>query len=856
MKQKIVAVCLLAGSCLMTQPMLAQVQQTRSQKIPTPQMLTLARDGKSDYRIVYAQDAPTSVKSAAEDLQRYIEKTTQARLPLLAGGNVSPTPFISLGATAAAKAAGLDAATIRTADGAPHDGFRIVTRDGNLYIFGPDTADGQLTQAGGPSTGTANGVYTFIEEYLGVRWLMPGETGEEYPRHKIVEFAPLDRTEVPPMNYRVLGYLGSTPRSLEWQRRLKQGKVSAVKHSHAWAETIPPSLFEQHPEWFAQVNGKRLPPTGRYKLETTNPQLVQAYADAVLAAFRKNPQMHWYSLSPADGGFNWSESPETQALLETDKHGKLSRTKLILKFYNDVARIVGKEFPNRKLAGYIYASYLYPPKDGLPKIEPNLALVVATSISYGFKLYRPAVQEDWDQLMRSWGESAKQDGFDLYYYDLPVGLAQSEAIVLPAAPGILNFIYSRLFKYGFKGAYLESNTLWSSFGVANYVNAKLMWNPTLDAEVLQRSYYRDAYGNQTSPHVEKIYSLLDSAYRDFYQRNLQASYNLTPAHLTEIYGPLYQHIEAEYLQARQKARQDPAGPRQHHRLELLGQVISLMQWNLRANNLLPADYQSALTRTDEEIDAMLAASDVDQGIVKVSSSAKPEEPLKVTPAPALANVSPLGPPELSTHGNIRVLLHTSAAGEVIVTCTAFDGRAEFVGFTLSDVSGKRLQTGVVRAGRTIRFSGTAGQTYVLDIPSRGASLRLKVQGAAAAYKANRHDTGFRVNIERATDASLPLYFHVPAGTENFYVAQNQDSAGILTDVVSPSGEVVGHLGTGNATDSRVSVPDGVSRGGFWKLVIRKPASPNRQIVTFTLDGKLPQWFLVNPGQPLIIAPAR
>ena len=59
-------------------------------------------------------------------------------------------------------------------------------------------------------------------------------------------------------------------------------------------------------------------------------------------------------------------------------------TPLILKFYNDVARIVGREFPDRLLCGYVYAQYLYPPTAGIPPMEPNVCLVVAASIDYGY----------------------------------------------------------------------------------------------------------------------------------------------------------------------------------------------------------------------------------------------------------------------------------------------------------------------------------------------------------------------------------------------------------------------------------------------------------------------------------------
>ncbi|MEJ7830960.1 MAG: DUF4838 domain-containing protein, partial [Segetibacter sp.] len=131
----------------------------------------------------------------------------------------------------------------------------------------------------------------------------------------------------------------------------------------------------EHPTWFAQINGKHLPPGERYKLETTNPELVQAYANVIIKEFRKDTSLKWYSLSPSDGingEVGWSNSKEALALIEKRVNGKNSRTSLILKSYNDVAKIVRKEFPDNKLGGYIYADYFNPPSSGIPKMEPNL----------------------------------------------------------------------------------------------------------------------------------------------------------------------------------------------------------------------------------------------------------------------------------------------------------------------------------------------------------------------------------------------------------------------------------------------------------------------------------------------------
>ncbi|HOQ29007.1 MAG TPA: hypothetical protein PLH36_09720, partial [Armatimonadota bacterium] len=118
--------------------------------------LPLVVEGRSQYAIYHAPDAPDTVKMAATELRDYIRQATGASLPI---SQQPREPMLSLGANAAARAAGL------STQGIPLEGFRIVTRGRNLFILGPDTAEGERTPEGGTSAGTRNGVYAFLEEY-------------------------------------------------------------------------------------------------------------------------------------------------------------------------------------------------------------------------------------------------------------------------------------------------------------------------------------------------------------------------------------------------------------------------------------------------------------------------------------------------------------------------------------------------------------------------------------------------------------------------------------------------------------------------------------------------------------------
>jgi hypothetical protein len=807
------------------------------------EVLTLGQSGQTTYCIYIDPNAPESVRLAAEELRSYFEKVGGFAPDIVASDTPPLGAFISLGTNAATRAEGFDADAIPDAGSVPHDGFRWVTRGQNLFILGPDTATGQLNTAGGETHGTANGVYAFIEEYLGVRWLMPGEVGQNVPRRDAITVPVLDRTEVSPFHYRAPAYIGIAENIIEWKRHMRLAMVADVAHHHAWEVTVPPSLFDEHPEWFPEVGGKRLAPTGRYKLETTNPDLVQFYADAVIAAFRHDPALRWYSISPSDGGFGWSESAETLALTERDPTGELSRTPLVLKFYNDVARIVGKEFPDRKLGGYIYSSYLYPPADGIPPMEPNLAFIVAPNFDYGYQLYREDRRAQWESVLSAWG-TISQD-VDLYYYDLPNLVLPNDAVLMPPAPEIMNFVFSSLAKYGFKGAHWESNSVYPTYGQNNYAVSKLLWNPNQDAHELLREYYTEAYGAEAGAHIEQFWKLLDEGYREYYVGHTDANYALKPTHLTEIFAPRYEALETHFLQATQAATE----PKQQHRLKLLGQVISLMQWNLRIHGALPQNFQSSLTMTGEQIDELLIHPDPELLLTARTARHAYHAPGTASPAKEAVPVNnSLRPVVVPLSRNVRILLYARETGEVVITCKYFDGAGGFVRYNLFDDAGNILRAGAVRTGGEIRFSGEAGKTYLLDAPNRGGTFLFEINGAATAYHGNARNSGLFLFPHLIEGENLSLYFFVPEGIDHFSLSLTR--AGMKADLLDPSGQTVKHLETGEESSVRAIIED--VQAGYWQLRYFKPASDNIYNAAVILDEKLPQWFMTDPAHLLQI----
>ena len=581
--------------------------------------LPLVRDGRSRHKIYHAPDAPTSVKTAAQELQHYIREATGANLAVV---TTPVEPMICLGENGPARKAGLSAADI------PLEGFRIAVRGMNLYILGPDTPDGGMTPGGGFSNGTLNGVYTFIHDMLNVRWLMPGPYGDDVPKTANVIVEDRDITHDPVFPYRVLNIYSGPVRATHreatqrWLARHRLGGSIRLRHGHAWQQTIPASLFKDHPDYFAMTAGERIDPVngpsgelfkknpalaqhllslvkhGRYKLCITNPGLVRAYADAVIGSFDRHPQDRAYSLSPTDSA-RFCECPACSALYEKDPHGNLSITPAILQFYNGVAERVARRHPDRLVCGYVYASYLYPPKDKSWRPQPNLVLVAAISkLTYGVGLFRPGMTEEFDAILKEWRTITT----NLAYYDMCGVLEQfhgkSKAFGAPNPPSIavLKFVFPRLKLTCSKGVFITGGCAWGQIGLLNYLLANLIWDPDADVDALFNEYCDRAYG-KGSLYMKKLYLLVDQAISDHCRTKPGARYVLTEGMVRDVYAANYNDIEALFLKA-QSAAETPA---QKYRLDMVRKNLVFLNWCLRRANLLEDDPKSPLRLSDEEL---------------------------------------------------------------------------------------------------------------------------------------------------------------------------------------------------------------------------------------------------------------
>jgi hypothetical protein len=571
----------------------------RGIQLVKPKTLGLFGKSESAYSIYHDAAAPSSVKLAAEELQRAMEISTGVQLPISARPSER---MICLGDNAAANGAGL------SSDSLPDDGFRIVTKNKNLYILGKDTKDGYRWR-GWESRGTLFGTYEFLETVVGARWLMPGEIGEEIPSHRRLTVPRLNITQKPAFQMRELVDVQNQIRTYKpqdgspsnvgplkvdrWLLRHKVPNVSdalkstrrKIDHGHAWVHYITPKDMAAHPEFEAVAGSKG-------KFCTSNRGAIELFAKRVIQWLDDHPNRRAAAISPEDGG-NFCKCEICRSFTEKDWHGRGSHTRLVLKFYNDIAEIVAQKHPDRMLGGYVYYNYMYPPSKPI-KMHPNVWLFLAPLNYYGWGLAKPTYREELGRLIAAW----KAVTPNLGYFNWSVWFRSFNGTPLPPGRPILKLELPTLHKLGVQGVGMVGIGAWGYGGCENYILAKLLWDAESDVEALYQEWMQKAYGPAWKT-MDKFVTMIEERVlerkRAEHPRYSGDNYEVNYDFVEQVYKPVFPEMERLYRKALARTKTT----KQRKRLEMLGDNLVMLHYNLRKAGMVERPEESIFFKEDK-----------------------------------------------------------------------------------------------------------------------------------------------------------------------------------------------------------------------------------------------------------------
>lgn len=240
--------------------------------------------------IVLSDKADAMQKEAAGELQKHLKKLLSKPLKLNGRTPEKITFFVGL-SPEAEKAGFTDIPAAGTLPGK----FAIFRKNDNFLLYGMDSAQGRKSLYNGRShCGTFFAVSYFVQKYLQVKFIMPGEKYIIYPSSAEVEFSAAADIPAPAYKLRHFGHGGKNANwreSVLWYRRRLGVLPEEYRADHAyffinnWNRR-----FKNRPEFFALYNGRRFNGSYPYHFPcTSNPEVIKQIVDDIKAVVKKDP---------------------------------------------------------------------------------------------------------------------------------------------------------------------------------------------------------------------------------------------------------------------------------------------------------------------------------------------------------------------------------------------------------------------------------------------------------------------------------------------------------------------------------------------------------------------------------------
>ncbi|MCL1857638.1 MAG: DUF4838 domain-containing protein [Oscillospiraceae bacterium] len=450
-------------------------------------MIKLCENGHTDYRIIIPKNYEAATCYAAEELSVFLYKTTKTAFTVGFDDSEKTGCEIVLGTTER------EPDNFIPRDSLKNDGFIIKTQNGDIFISGKT------------GRGILYGVYSFLEEYIGVKFISYDYT--YIPVTDKIEIpGEINNTQIPPFEYRDIYYreiIGNPDFSARRKCNGFHGSLSD-RHGgkfiyagfvHTFNSIVPPEkYFSEHPEYFSFVSKKGGRISEHTQLCLTNPEVLEIAKKYVRDILDKKPETNIISVSQND----WYNPCECENCNKIDEE-EGSHAGTLIRFVNAVADSIKNDYPDVIIDTLAYQYTRACPK--ITKPRENVAVRLCTieccfshSLKYCDKTgaledfgRKHTITDDFDE----WSKISKR----LYVWDYVTDFCH---YLLPH-PNIyilkdnINFFVEHnvtgLFEQGC------GDTINSDFGaLRSYVLSKLMWEPSLDLDKLIDEFLFYYYG--------------------------------------------------------------------------------------------------------------------------------------------------------------------------------------------------------------------------------------------------------------------------------------------------------------------------------------------------------------------------
>ncbi len=467
----------------------------------------MIQNGTSDYQIVTVDRFAAADAHAARILQDGLFRMTGVRLPVRWGSQRLPyLPAILVGYGREGSDAGL--------------------WDTDSYEITP--VGGDLVLRGSAERGTHYAVHAFLES-VGARFYGPDVV--ELPALKCVDLPKEPVSSEAAFSYRHVFYpTAQEPEwAIRWKLNVHNGRDArwgrnAAAHSigHSFNALVPLSVhFDEHPEYFSLVDGARR--RHRPQLCCTNPEVADVACESMARLVARHPDRRIFAVGMNDWD-GWCECPECT---EADRRegGHIGQ---LLTLVNRVA----ERFPDRIIATLAYMWALDAPKR-MHALDNVLIVLCHNEACFNHSLESCAHNAPFVARLRAW----KQRAAHILIWDYYVNY---HSYLMPT-PNLRRIEADmRLYRdIGIEGMFCQGSAVRGGQfeGLRQYLLARMLWNPDLDAWTIVGDWLRAAYGTDAAEHIVEYLALLHDhvdtadAHMLNYGRDQEIQPDMFPPHL-------------------------------------------------------------------------------------------------------------------------------------------------------------------------------------------------------------------------------------------------------------------------------------------------------------------------------------
>ncbi len=425
------------------------------------------KDIEPNYAIVIKQDTDSLSRRAALQLQDYWLKISHKKIEIIEEANGKKPIFIGNSFALQSHQQQLDSLK--------DDGFIIDINDNSIRLLGKH------------SLGDLYAVNTFLEEDLACMMLSAKE--EYIPQKEQLSFKNSYRVYNPAFDFRRILFPGRKDKAYrEWYKLEELDEWGMFVHT--FRHLIPPEkYYNNHPEYFSLVNGRRLQDA---QLCLSNPEVIELLITNLGEEIKKQPEKIFWSVSQNDT-YNYCECNNCEELYK--KYNSYSGA------YIQMSNQIARAFPNKQISTLAYQFTRSAPVNIKPDSNVNV-MFCSIECNRSMPLADDERSAAFVKDLKNW--SAITNNIFLWDY-----VVQFKNYLTPFPNFSVLQANIQLFKENGVEMMFEqgSGGNWSDLSeLKQYLIAKLLWNPNLDVDSLAHHFIYTYYG-EAADYIFQYYQL-------------------------------------------------------------------------------------------------------------------------------------------------------------------------------------------------------------------------------------------------------------------------------------------------------------------------------------------------------------